>query len=87
MNKRNRRNIILILQIIVEIAKLSDKKHSLVNDSSAGKRNNVGIIAGLLKNTTDDIEFAVKCKTLCHTRRTLQEALHDARHTVKCFGA
>ena len=66
MNQRDCGNILFILQIVVEIAKLSDKEHTLVNDGSAGKRNNVSVVVGLLENTADDIELAVKCKPLCH---------------------
>ena len=74
--------IILILQIPEELAELSYKEHSFVNDRTAGKRYYICIITALLKHTSDHIEAAVKVDSLFNLLRALDKRLHDARHTV-----
>ena len=82
MNKRDCALKILILQIGKEISKVAYKEHSLVYYCTRGKRNNVGILAALFKNSARDVEPAVKVKPFSHALGTFDKALLNIRHTV-----
>ena len=81
------RFVILILQILEEGTQLMYQEHALVYNGSAGKGYHVGIVVGLLKGPAGHIELSIEIQSLFHIRRTLHEALHDARHLLQRLGS
>ena len=85
VNDGDRRLVILILQILEESPQLPHKKHSLVDNRSAGQGNHIGVLTGLLEDPAGYIELPVKGQPLLHILRFLHESLHDIGHAVHCL--
>ncbi len=83
MYQSNRRFIVLILQILKKGPKLSYQEHPLIGDRPAGKRRHISIVAALLKDTAHHIKPPVKINPLLRLLRTLNESLHNTRHTSR----
>jgi len=86
MYDRDRRYIILVLQIHKEGTKLAYQKHSFINDSTAGAGHYISILTALLfKDTTCHIELPVKIKPFLHIIRSFHKTLYNIRHTFQCL--
>ena len=80
MHGCDRRLVILILQILEELAQLFYQKHTLVYNGTAAHGYDIGVIVTLLKHTARYIKTAVEIQSFLHICRLSDEALHDVRH-------
>ncbi len=69
-------------EVGIKFPKLPHQKHSLIHNSAAGKRGDVGGNAGLLEDPPGNIQLAVKVQSLGAAFRTLYKALADMGHTA-----
>ena len=82
MHHRDRRFVILALQIFKERTQLANQKHAFVYDGAAAHGYHIGIVITLFKLSSGHIQFAVKIQSACHLFGTLDKRLADIRHAV-----
>ncbi len=85
MHRGNGRFIISVLQICKKQPKLLHQKHAFVYNGTAGQGYHIGVVAGLLENTSCHIKPPVKIQSPFHPFGPLYKPLHDIRHTVYGF--
>ena len=79
MHQGDGRLEVRILKIPEKLPQLVDEKHTLVHDGAAGKRADVRVAAGLLKNSAGRVESAVEFETRLDIARLLYKTLPDGR--------
>ena len=75
MYQCNGRFIIRIMEIRIEVTKLSHQEHSFIYDGPAAQRIHVREIIGLLKYSSYNVKTTVKIHTSRHIKRTFHKAL------------
>ena len=85
MHQSNSRFIIRILKIREKCAKLTNQKHTLVNNGTAAHRTYIGVIIALLKLPAGNVQLAVKFQAFFHVIRFFHKCLHNIWHTFSGF--
>ena len=65
--------------------KLSNQKHTFINNRTAAHRTYVSVVITLFKLTAGNIQFTVKCDAFFQIIRLFDKCLHNAWHALSCL--